>query len=142
MSGKKDKGPRGRERGQVSSVNTRHDQASSVNKRQASIYASNRRCRTKALKPQDDGEPQSHGMPMGVADGTADVVWAAGVTLAVVAAAGVPIQRPCTRNGPEIGKEALQTCYRSEQRIEDCFSSENFCVMTHFGATISGYSSI
>lgn len=44
---------------------------------------------------------------MGVADGTADVVWAAGVALAVVVAAGVLIQRPCTRNGSEMGKEAL-----------------------------------
>jgi hypothetical protein len=77
----------------------------------------------KGSLPQDDGEPQSHGRPMGVADGTADVVWAAGVVWAVVAAAGVLIQRPCMRNGSEMGKEACRHVTAVNDRIED-FSVE------------------
>ena len=77
----------------------------------------------KGSLPQDDGEPQSHGRPMGVADGTADVVWAAGVVWAVVAAAGVLIQRPCMRNGSEMGKEACRHVTAVKDRIED-FSVE------------------
>jgi hypothetical protein len=60
---------------------------------------------------------------MGVADGTADVVWAAGVVWAVVAAAGVLIQRPCMRNGSEMGKEACRHVTAVNDRIED-FSVE------------------
>ena len=60
-----------------------------------------------------------------MADGTADVVWAAGVVWAVVAAAGVLIQRPCMRNGSEMGKEACRHVTAVNDRIEDFSVSEN-----------------
>ena len=68
---------------------------------------------------------QSHGMPMGVADGTADVVWAPGVVWAVVVAAGVLIQESCTQNGSEMSREACRHVATSTIGAEECFQSEN-----------------
>ena len=62
---------------------------------------------------------------MGVADGTADVVWAPGVVWAVVVAAGVLIQRSCTQNGSEMDKEACRHVATSTFGAEECFQSEN-----------------
>ena len=60
-----------------------------------------------------------------MADGTTDVVWAAGVVWAVVVAAGVPIQRPCMRNGSEMGKEACRHVIAVNDRTKECFQNEN-----------------